>query len=102
MDTHSYEWLKAEMADVWMGFERTQIKDWYRQADLVNLVVDCTGQSCCAESSNGSLTDEQGRSAKISIFVASGTKRLTMRENVQQAYTWAICEKLGIQYRIFT
>ena len=87
MDTHSYEWLKAEMADVWMGFERTQIKDWYRQADLVNLVVDCTGQSCCAESSNGSLTDEQGRSAKISIFVASGTKRLTMRENVQQAYT---------------
>jgi arsenite methyltransferase len=24
VDTHAHEWMKAEMADVWLGFERGQ------------------------------------------------------------------------------
>ena len=27
MDTHTNEWLKTEMADVWLGFEREQIRE---------------------------------------------------------------------------
>ncbi len=86
MDEHPYAWLKEEMADVWQGFDRGQVRDWLRQAGLVNLIVDCTGQSCCAESSNPTLSDEQGREAKISVFVATGTRRMAMREAVQENY----------------
>jgi len=58
MDEHTYAWLKDEMADVWQGFDRDQMRTWFQEAGLVNVIVDCTGQSCCAESSNPTLSDE--------------------------------------------
>ena len=86
MDEHAYAWLKDEMADVWQGFEREQLRAWFKEAGLVNVIVDCTGQSCCAELPPATLTDEQGREAKISIFVATGTRRMSMREAVRDNY----------------
>jgi len=32
MDTHTHEWLKTEMADVWPGFERSQMREWFELA----------------------------------------------------------------------
>lgn len=93
MDEHSYAWLKEEMADVWQGFDRDQIRTWFEEAGLVNIIVDCTGQSCCAESSNPTISDDQGREAKISVFVATGTRRMAMREAVQENY--AVVAKSG-------
>lgn len=95
MDAHPYTWLKEEMADEWLGFERSQVRGWYEQANLVNILIDCTGQSCCAESQNPNISDSQGHSARISVFVATGTRRITMRKAVQQAYTSAIQEGCG-------
>jgi arsenite methyltransferase len=86
MDAHPYAWLKEEMADVWQGFERDEIREWFKQAGLVNVIVDCTGQSCCAESANQALSDAQGRTANISVFVATGTRRMVMRDAVQENY----------------
>ena len=37
MDAHPYAWFKEEMADVWQGFERDQVRAWFREAGLVNL-----------------------------------------------------------------
>jgi ubiquinone/menaquinone biosynthesis C-methylase UbiE len=48
LDTHTHEWMRDEMADVWLGFEREQVREWLEQAGLVNTIVDCTGESCCA------------------------------------------------------
>lgn len=86
MDAHAYAWLKDEMADVWQGFDRDQVRAWFKAAGLVNVIVDCTGESCCAESANPALSDDQGRQAKISVFVATGTRRMAMREAVQDNY----------------
>ncbi len=87
MDEHPYAWLKDEMADVWQGFAREQMRAWFQEAGLVNVIVDCTGQSCCAESANPSLAEAQDqREAKISVFVATGTRRMSMREAVQENY----------------
>lgn len=86
MDAYAYALLKDEMADVWQGFDRDQVRAWFVQAGLVNVIVDCTGESCCAESSNPTLTDNQGREARISIFVATGTRRMAMRNAVQENY----------------
>ncbi len=81
MDTHDHEWLKAEMADVWLGFGRAQIRAWFEQAGLVNVIADCTGESCQAE-----CEADAGSAARISIFVATGTKRVRAREAVQASY----------------
>lgn len=31
---HPYEWMRAEHADVWLGFSRKQVKDFFREAGL--------------------------------------------------------------------
>ncbi len=67
MESHNHEWMRAEMADVWLGFDRAQVEDWYRAAGLVDVRVEGSGCSCCGTSGSGDMSD-------ISIFVASGTR----------------------------
>lgn len=86
LDEHPYAWLKEEMADVWQGFARSSLRRWLQAAGLVNIIVDCTGQSCCARSTSPSLTDPEGHEAVISVFVATGTRRLPMQKAVQENY----------------
>lgn len=86
MDEHPYAWLKDEMADVWQGFNREQMRAWFQEVGLVNVIVDSSKLSCCAESSNPTLSDAQGREAKINVFVATGTRRMAMRAAVQENY----------------
>jgi arsenite methyltransferase len=82
MDRHEHEWMRREMADEWLGFERGQVKSWFRQASLVNILVDATSQSCCATS-----TADQAANAEISVFVATGSRRVTgAREMVEASY----------------
>lgn len=100
LDAHPYAWLKEEMADVWQGFDRADLRAWFAEAGLVNVIVDCTGQSCCAESqagageccddacsSQGTLTGKSGQKAEISVFVATGTRRMVMQPAVEAAYS---------------
>ncbi len=69
LDEHEFEFLRREHHDRWMGFKREHVKHWFLAAGLKNVVVDCAGEDCCAQSSGG---DEM---ASVSIFVASGEKR---------------------------
>ena len=82
MDAHTYEWLRSEMADVWLGFEREQMRKWFEASGLVNVVVDCTGEACQSD-----CASKEGEHAEISIFVAAGTRRVKMREAVQDSYS---------------
>ncbi len=87
MDRHEHAWLREEMADEWLGFDRGQVAGWLREAGLVNTIVDCTGQSCCAQSHNPAITDAAGRTAQISVFLARGARRVAgVREAVQADY----------------
>lgn len=80
MDTHPYADLKEEMADVWQGFDRSQIESWLREAGLVNRIVTCSGENCKSQA-NGS-----GQTVEISVFVASATRPMTVRSQVQNRY----------------
>lgn len=87
MDAHPYAWLKDEMADVWQGFERSQLREWLETADLVNVIIDSTGQTCTASSTKKTINDSTGRTAEISVFVAVGTKRVSgARQSVEASY----------------
>ena len=81
MDTHTNEQLKNEMSDLWMGFERVQIRAWFEEAGLVNAIVDSTGQSCQASSQK----NKENR-LTTSVFVATGTKKINVRDSVQASY----------------
>jgi len=81
LEPHSQAWLQAEMADLWLGFSRAQIRQWFAQASLVNTIVDCTGQSCQAASQQ-----QAGERAAIRIFLATGTRRVEARDYVQASY----------------
>jgi ubiquinone/menaquinone biosynthesis C-methylase UbiE len=67
LDTHDHEWQRTEMADLWLGFERDDIRKWYAEAGLKEIDVDCAEGSCCA-------TAPDGTTEPLSIFVAIGRK----------------------------
>lgn len=82
LDQHEHAWMREEMADTWLGFERVAVKSWLRSAGLVNVIVDCTSQDCCAASQA-----EPSAKAAISVFVATGSRRVTgATEAVQSNY----------------
>ncbi|RII33491.1 class I SAM-dependent methyltransferase [Clostridium chromiireducens] len=68
LDEHNYEFLKTEQFDVWMGFDRNKILEWFKDAGLENVTINCVGSNCCADSK--CRCDK----ASISIFVAYGEK----------------------------
>lgn len=77
MDTHSFEWMRLDMADEWLGFDRQQMHAWFEQADLVNRIVASTEQNCCAAApapAGQAVETEPLRDAQITIFVAVGTR----------------------------
>jgi ubiquinone/menaquinone biosynthesis C-methylase UbiE len=67
LDSHTHEFLREEQHDRWMGFDRADVRQWFEDAGLHGVDVDCVGENCCASSACG----EQ---AAVSIFVASGRK----------------------------
>jgi arsenite methyltransferase len=90
LDQHDHEWMRNEMADEWLGFDRGRIKAWLRDAGLVNLIAACTDQGCCATSQA-----DPGAPAEISVFVATGSRRVSgAREAVRGSYG-ALAESKG-------
>lgn len=69
LDEHTNEFLRTEQFDKWLGFNREDIKKWFESAGLKNIVVDCVGDKCCADSKC-----KQTDRAEISIFIGYGEK----------------------------
>jgi len=68
LQEHSEEWLKTEMADIWLGFGSLEVKEWFREAHLKAIEVLPARSKCCGVSL-------AGRKAAIGIFIAKGVKR---------------------------
>ena len=67
LDTHNHEWQREQMADLWLGFERDDIRKWFAAAGLTNIDVDCAEGTCDAHSPDGKVEP-------LSIFIAIGRK----------------------------
>ncbi|NUM81765.1 class I SAM-dependent methyltransferase [bacterium] len=68
-DEHTYEFLRTEQHDRWLGFNRSDILTWFKNAGLTEVKVDCTNENCCPTS------EHSGEKVEISIFVATGKKK---------------------------
>ncbi len=67
LDIHNHEWQREQMADIWLGFERDDIRKWFAAAGLNEIDVDCAEGTCKACSPDGKVDP-------LSIFVAIGCK----------------------------
>ena len=72
LDSHDQEWMRAEMADEWLGFAREEIRAWYAAAGLHPIDIDCAAGTCDCTVPAGATT--AGESISLSIFVATGRK----------------------------
>lgn len=68
LDKHNHDFLRAEQNDVWLGFERNQLKNWLEKSGFQNINIDCADSDCC------SASKKYSDSAQISIFIASAIK----------------------------
>jgi ubiquinone/menaquinone biosynthesis C-methylase UbiE len=68
LDSHEHQFLVDEQHDRWMGFDRDDVQEWFESAGLVDVVLDCVGSDCCAQSK---CSEDE---ANISIFVVIGLK----------------------------
>ncbi len=68
LDKHNFEFLVTEQNDRWMGFERSDIELWFKEAGFKNVKIDCVNANCCADSCG---SDDR---AEISIFIVTGEK----------------------------
>jgi arsenite methyltransferase len=67
LDTHDHEWQREQMADLWLGFERDDLRRWFAEAGLTQIDVDCAEGTCNA-------CGPDGVEKPLSIFVAIGRK----------------------------
>lgn len=68
LDEHTFEFLKEEHHDRWMGFKRIDIENWFKKAGLKKVIIDDVGEDCCSKSSCGTTK------ANIKIFASTGQK----------------------------
>lgn len=68
LDEHKFEFLRKEQYDRWLGFKREDVQQWFMDAGLKNVIVDCVDSKCNSDSTQGS------EHASVSIFIASGEK----------------------------
>ena len=69
LDTHDHTWQREQMADLWLGFDRADIRRWLTEAGLTEVDVDCAEGTCNACGPDGQVKP-------LSIFVALGRKTL--------------------------
>ncbi len=67
LDTHDHAWQREQMADLWLGFERDDIRRWFAEAGLTGVDVDFAEGACCAAGPTGKVEP-------LSIFVAIGRR----------------------------
>ena len=67
LDSHEYAWFREQMADVWLGFRREDVGEWYARAGLAEVDIDCAAGTCDSVS-------PAGERIHASVFVAVGRK----------------------------
>ena len=69
LDQHNHEWQREQMADLWLGFDRDVVREWFDKVGLAQIDVDCAEGTCNA-------CGPDGKVEPLTVFVAIGRKNL--------------------------
>jgi len=72
LDKHEFSELQTAQYDVWLGFDREDIKLWFQKAGFKSPSTHCVGSNCSTESQDSCLC--KSGEISISIFAALGEK----------------------------
>ena len=67
VDSHHYAWVQTEKFDLWMGFERSEVRQWFQKAGFTDIQISDLGCNCRTSSKSGATVE-------IPMFLAVGTK----------------------------
>ncbi len=67
LNPQEFSFLKTEQHDLWMGFERSQVGGWLREAGLEEVTIQDLQETCSSKS-------ESGVNAEVTIFAAVARK----------------------------
>lgn len=67
VEEHTGYWAIEEMYDVWLGFSKNQLIEWFEEAGFDEIEITSTGLRCKGYSSKGEYTE-------TGIFLAAGKK----------------------------
>lgn len=68
LDKHNFHFLQEEHRDRWMGFYRSDIRQWLSRTGFSNIIVSSAqGEQCCARSHCSDVE------AQVGIFLATAT-----------------------------
>ncbi len=67
VNQHSYNWVKTEKFDLWMGFDHNEIIEWFREAGFTDINLSDLGCNCRTSNSAGITVD-------IPMFLAVAVK----------------------------
>jgi excisionase family DNA binding protein len=67
VNQHNYQWVKKEKFDLWLGFEREEVKTWFSEAGFNQIEVS---DLCC----NCRTSNNLGTTVEIPMFLAVGFK----------------------------
>lgn len=68
LDRHQYDWLREDQKDIWLGFDRKDIKHRFEFAGFTAVEVKDTKETC-------NTSSDKGKEIKVSIFLAKGKKK---------------------------
>lgn len=68
LDEHHFEFLVTEQHDRWMGFKREDVKRWFEEVGLKNVIVESANAICSSQAQSATAQ------ANVSIFLAYGEK----------------------------
>lgn len=66
MFSHTYEFLREEQHDLWLGFEKNEIENWFNEAGLDDVQIHPVEDTC------GSRSEKTGEEVEIDLFIAVG------------------------------
>lgn len=67
VNQHNHQWVKQEKFDLWLGFEKKEIRLWYEKAGLVDIEINDFDCNC-------RTSNRAGETIEIPMFLAVGTK----------------------------
>jgi ubiquinone/menaquinone biosynthesis C-methylase UbiE len=67
LEAHNEDWMRDEMADLWLGFDPLDIERWLEHVGFEEVKVDSGNAKCSGES-------VAGRKAELDVFVAKAVK----------------------------
>lgn len=67
VDAHSHQWLKIEKSDIWLGFERVQVKNWLNAVGFNQVEISSLDYYC-------KTSDHTGTRVEIPMFMATAVK----------------------------